>query len=61
MNPDVSELQRPLHLKFLTKLAFAFLLAYVPPASAQQITGRFGSPFGVGTAPFSVITTGKIQ
>jgi hypothetical protein len=28
-------------MKFLTKLAFTCLLAYVPVASAQQITGRF--------------------
>src|ERR1700756_2583615 len=36
MNPYVSE-----HLKFLARLAVAFLLAYVPYASAQQVTGRF--------------------
>lgn len=37
----MSQLPRPLPLKFLPKLAVAFLLAYVPHASAQQITGRF--------------------
>jgi hypothetical protein len=41
VNQYASELQRPLQMKFLTKLTFACLFAYVPVASAQQITGRF--------------------
>jgi hypothetical protein len=41
VNLYVERVQKPLQVKFLTTLAFAFLLAYVPRASAQQITGRF--------------------
>jgi hypothetical protein len=37
----VKELQRPSHRRFLTKFLFVFVLAWVPHASAQQITGRF--------------------
>jgi hypothetical protein len=37
----VEQPQKPFWMKFLTKIAFAFLLVCVPHVSAQQTTGRF--------------------